>query len=497
VIARTGTVKYLSLILGLTACTFAGLNWNIGTAAWIAPVFLLFFTKNTRWFGFLLFCLGMAISAAISKTAENLSGIFMIYITTGLSYGVIHSVPYLIEKLLVNRENRFYSTLIFPSAVVFTEYLLSLGLGIWGNASVAQYPRHQLIQITSVFGIFGLSFLVAWLASTVNWIIQNGYKTGFLLKGIGVYGLVLVAVISYGAIRSSYFPSRSDAVNVAAIVSDTDIHEVFREREAEIIALSKNYHMEIPADVYSGSEAIASQLGRTREAMQQGARIVVWNEISLILEQSVRDTLLLQLGTLCRENRSYVLAAYLEKNEGARPKPFNNTSVLITPGGDVAWTYVKSYPTPLEKLIVNRGDASLPFMDTEYGRIGNAICSDIDVPAYMSQLGKNRIDILLVPAYDWKQITPYHSQMAVFTALQFGVSMVRANGKGVTAFYDYRGKVLAESNTFTSDSKISYSEVPIHSTTTLYSIIGNVFVYAAVLYLLLMLVLRLREKGHQ
>ena len=168
-------VRYVFLIIGLIGYTISGLNWNIGIAAWIAPICLLYFTKNTKWLGFLFLFLGMALSAAISKTAENLSGLFIIYITTGLSHGVTNSLPYIIEKLLLKRENKFYSTLIFPCAVVLIEYLLSLAIGVWGNASIAQYYNFNLIQITSVFGIFGISFLVAWFASIINWIIKFIY----------------------------------------------------------------------------------------------------------------------------------------------------------------------------------------------------------------------------------------------------------------------------------------------------------------------------------
>ncbi len=411
--------KYAILTFGLIAYTFSGLNWNIGIAAWIAPIFILYFTKNSKWPEFLFLFLGMALSAAISKTAENLSGLFMIYITTGLSHGVINSLPYIFEKLLTRREDRFYMTLIFPSAVVLIEYLLSLGLGIWGNSSIAQYYHFNLIQITSVFGIFGISFLVAWLASVINWIINKGAETDSLLKALGVYGLVFFAVLLYGGIRTSIFPPRSETVKVGAIVGDTDIHEVFNEWEDNVIELSKNYDLDIPDRVFSNTAAIESQIEKTNEALNNGAKIVVWNEISLILKQPQLDSLLLQIRNLCRKNKAYVLTAFLEKNNSALPKPFNNKSVLITPDGEIAWAYLKAYPHPLEKLIMNRGDASIPFIDTEYGRIGNAICSDIDLSGYISQIGKKSIDILLVPAFDWEEVTPYHSNMAAFAAIQY------------------------------------------------------------------------------
>jgi apolipoprotein N-acyltransferase len=494
---RNISVKYTFLFIGLIGYTLAGLNWNIGIAAWIAPVFLLYYTKTTKWSGFFLFYLGMAVSAALSKTAENLSGLFIIYITTGLSHGAINSLPYVIEKLLARKEDGFYSTFIFPSAVVLIEYLLSLVLGIWGNSSIAQYNHLHFIQMTSLFGIFGISFMVAWLASLVNWFISRGFEKKYLIRGLSIYGAVILVVLIYGTIRTNMFTPRSETVRVAAIVSDADIHEIFNRYEEEIIEYSINDQFDIPENVYSSDAAIALQISKTKEAILNGPTIIVWNEISLILEQSQQDSLLLQLKKLCRESKVYVLAAFLEKNIGTLAKPFNNKSVLISPDGEIAWEYLKSVLNPIEKLIINRGEAVIPFIDSEYGRIGNVICADLDLPRYMSQIGKKRIELLLVPAYDWEKVTPYHSNMAAFAAIQYGTSLVRANGKGIVAMYDFKGNALSRMNTFTADSKIVYAEIPIQSTTTVYSIIGDAFVFFWIIFLLIVVGLKIAKNiGH-
>ena len=84
--------------------------------------------------------------------------------------------------------------------------------------------------------------------------------------------------------------------------------------------------------------------------------------------------------------------------------------------------------------------------------------------------------------------------MAAFAAIQYGVSIIRSNGKGIVAFYDYQGNALAKTNTFISNSKINYAEIPIKSTTTVYSIIGNLFVYILILFLVVILGLRISKK---
>jgi apolipoprotein N-acyltransferase len=486
--------RYAILFLGLIAYTFAGLNWNIGIAAWIAPVLVLYFAKRASWAEFIFLFLGLAFAAAISKSAENLGGLVIIYITTGISYGIIYSLPYIIEKLLIRNENKFYSTLVFPSTVVFIEYLLSLAFGIWGNASVAHYSSFHFIQIASVFGIFGISFLVAWFASTINWIVQHGFDPKTTGKGLAVYGTIIIMVLIYGHIRTNTSPPEDETVKVASIVGETDIFQVFEEWENEIMLLSKDYEQEIPDQVFSGMSVITSQIVKTKEALSNGAKIVVWNEISLILRKSQADSLMQVISKLCMENQAYVLLAYLVNGTSVSPKPFNNSSILIKPDGEIAWEYSKYFLNPLEALVINKGSTSIPYLDTEYGRIGNAICADLDLSGYISQVGKESMDILLVPAFDWEEITPYHPNMAAFAAIQYGVSIIRSNGKGIAAIYDYHGDVLAKMNTLVSNSKITYAEIPVNSPSTVYAVIGNLFVYVLILFLLISAGLRIRYK---
>jgi apolipoprotein N-acyltransferase len=84
--------------------------------------------------------------------------------------------------------------------------------------------------------------------------------------------------------------------------------------------------------------------------------------------------------------------------------------------------------------------------------------------------------------------------MAAFAAIQYGVSIVRSNGKGIVAFYDYQGNALAKTNTFISNSKITYAEIPTISPTTIYSVIGNLFVYVLILFLLIIAGLRISKR---
>ncbi len=71
----------------------------------------------------------------------------------------------------------------------------------------------------------------------------------------------------------------------------------------------------------------------------------------------------------------------------------------------------------------------------------------------MSQLGRNGADILLSPAHDWPEIDPMHAQMAVFRAIENGVSVVRQADQGRSITTDPYGRVLAEMDHFTASGR--------------------------------------------
>jgi len=491
---NNSSILVMSLLIGSSLMALAGLNWNIGIAAWLAPVFLLYFTKNSRRLGFLFLFLCLSLSSAISKSGENISGIFFIAVSTGLSYGVIFTLPYLIEGLVNRHEKRFHSTLVFPASFVLIEYLFSLKFGMWGHSAIAQYSNVNLIQISSVFGLSAVSFLVFWFASCVNWLIKSKFDHRYLQKVLLIYGSVFMAVIFFGQIRLGFCSPQADSVKTAAIIGNTDIHQIFENHQVELMDLSNNFDLPIPDSVYSKIETIEWQLEKTSEAASQGAKIIVWNEISLFLRQDQVKFVLETVKRICVEEKVYVLLAFLEKNESELPKPFNNKSVLLGPDGKIAWDYIKVFGHPMENLVFNKGELSLPYLDTEYGRIGNVICADLDITKYIAQAGKNSIDIMLVPAFDWEGITPYHANMAKFAAIQFGFSMIRSNGKGQSSFCDYQGNLIVKHNSLLSDSEIVYAELPVKSITSLYSKIGDLLVYIIILYFLLAVGLRVAKK---
>ena len=481
-------IKTLLLFVGGIGITLSGINWNIGITAWLAPVFLLMYTRNAKWFQMVFFFLVIAVSGMISQTSSNLYHLTSVNIINGLSYGITYSISYIIDKLIYKKEDRFYYTLLFPSAIVLVEFAVSSLIGTWGTIPHTQYAVKSLLQLSSITGIFGITFIVAWFPSVVNWIIEKKDEWRVVYNAVLIYGSILCIVLLYGDLRTRFQIQPENTVKVAAVISETDIHRVAESEKNALSELSIDYSATIPFRVFSDSLAIKTLVTRTCDASKQGAKIIVWNEIALILNQDQKEDLVLEIQSICLKDNVYVLLAFLEECADVNKKPFNNKSILVSPEGKIVWEYMKSFVHPTaEAPIINNGNYEIPIVQTEYGKIGNVICYDLDMNGYIKQAGKQSVDILLVPAYDWEEITPLHSQMACLEAIQYGFSLVRSNGKGLTVICDYMGNTIASTNTLTSNTKIVYADVPIRSVKTFYSALGDLIIYLAILFLIFLI----------
>ncbi len=68
----------------------------------------------------------------------------------------------------------------------------------------------------------------------------------------------------------------------------------------------------------------------------------------------------------------------------------------------------------------------------------------------MRQTGKQNVGIILAPTADWLEITPLHSAVDYFRAIENGATLIRQNVKGFSMIVDQKGRILTSMNHFTS-----------------------------------------------
>jgi apolipoprotein N-acyltransferase len=221
------------------------------------------------------------------------------------------------------------------------------------------------------------------------------------------------------------------------------------------------------------------QLLQVRAMAQDGAQIVVLQEVAVQgLEEEV-TTMLTEAANLAQEESIYlVLPTAMIIPDGKD----HNVVYIIDPNGDIVLEHYKYGGAFLEGSVAGSGD--LQTVETPYGKWSAVICWDADFPATVRQAGVQDVDLLLLPSNDWFGIRDVHPGMATFRAVENGVPIFRQTGRGVSSVIDAYGRVINRVDMYEEDPSlwggVQMVDVPFGSVSTLYPRIGALFGWATV-----------------
>ncbi|MBN6034416.1 nitrilase-related carbon-nitrogen hydrolase [Amycolatopsis sp. 195334CR] len=446
-------------------------NWASPLAAWLFAVPLLLFTAPRG--------LPKVLGALAIGTTVWLAATSLLFVPAALlAFGaltVLQWLAFVAHKLLSPRLPGFLGTLVFPATLAGAEYLFALVIrfGDYGALGSTQHANLPLLQLASVTGVYGITFLMGWFASTAVWAWETRNARRFV-----VYGLVLAAVFAAGAARLTFFAPTEKSVRVAAVspshTADERSGDALSTMDIEYWRAAEVATAEPGAIRAAFAPVTDDLLEQTRTQARAGAKIVLWPEThARVLERDHRE-LLDSAAVIARETGAYVNLAYAMYT-GEAPN-IRNLSTMITPAGEIAWTYDKSRPTPMEPMTPGPGE--VPTVDTPYGRIAGVICYDADFPHLMRQAADKGADLLLVPANDWAGFSELHAEKAVFRDIEYGYSMLRNSSHGLSTATDAQGRVLASTDWFRTDQQTLVANLPLQPrTSTVYSTVGDVFAW--------------------
>lgn len=477
--------SYLWLFLGAIALAFSGLKLTVPIAAWLTPVFFLRFLRTQKILkGYLLLLLGLYIGWLISTLGTGPAFIIIIPIMAT----VLSSLPYLIDRFLAHRLEGILAVLFFPlisTAVVFLTQNNS-PFGSFGALGYSQYNSPVLIQVASLTGIWGITFLVNWFGSVVNFAWEQDFDLSRIKKQAIIYASVLLLVLVYGGLRLAVFYPGEGTVRVAGINSG-------RSGESrEIFSKYENASLQEKKDLQPRLASIQSRyLKNTVKEARAGAKIVVWPELAITVDKDKETEFLSRVRDIAKREGIYVVVGIgpiLENDKNL----FENKLLIIDPQGKIVLEHNK-YGGDLGSRFP-RGDGKLKAVESVYGTLSGVICWDLDFPSKIRQTWKLETDILFVPSSDGKEWTPLHSQMAEFRAIENGISIVRETEAGLSVTYDPYGRILSSANSLTNSDGTMVAEVPTQKVLTIYSVVGDIFAFVTIIASLVIISLAMRNR---
>lgn len=469
--------SYVYLLIGFLFLIFSNGRWILPIAAFLAPLFLIRFLRfHKSHIGFMiLIFVGSISNIIIWKGMMPMSGLF--YYILMFMMSLFTSLTYLIDRICSQKIKGIISSLVFPSANVILEYIVvsTNPSGSYGSLAHTQSSL-PLLQILSVTGIWGLIFFITWTASFINWLWDNQLEKRAINKGLVVFGIPFMAILIFGQIRIFNTNNEKDTVRIASItINEDDVKE--RDDALRKIYENKDWAMYYKVTQEEGEE----YLNLCGKAASSGVKIVFGLETVLSLSKDNEDSFIEKAKAIALKENIYLGLPLEVLPEGFPNVRSENKITWISPEGQIIFTYYKAKPTDGKRIY---GDGKLKYFDTPYGRISTAICFDMDFPGLINQLRWKRVDIMLVPGFDWSTISPYHTYVASARAIEQGFNMVRSTGRGLSASFNYKGQVISKMDYYKTTQDIMYSDVPTKGAKTIYSVLGDYFAWLCILFFL-------------
>ncbi|MBK6475050.1 MAG: hypothetical protein IPI00_12215 [Flavobacteriales bacterium] len=440
---------------------------NIGYFAWIAYTPFLVYLKRTDGFRaqvWLLLALIIGWSLVVAKiiTPPMLYAFVFMY---SVPIALIHLPAFLLWNKYSTKKWAFF---VFPAVLTTMEWLqyTFTPFASWGVAAYTQGEFTSIIQVVSLFGMPGLSFLIYWVNVSVADVITDP-STG--IRRLYAPFLLLTLTVIYGEVRLDLNKATGkETVKVAAVGTDSEV--------SGLPLPSKDEAQKVTDQLFTRTAAVANS----------GAKIVVWNEAANFVLPDDEDQWLGSIKTLALENQIFLFGSYVMPTS-MEPFRYANKYVIADPSGAIPYTYYKHQPVPGEPAL--KGTEALQTFDMFGSQVGGAICYDYDFPYLAAGFGKLKADIVAVPSSDWRGIDPIHTEMAAFRAVEQGQSVIRSTRFGLSAAITPYGEMVAKLSSFDTNDKMMIATLPMKGTTTVYSNIGDLFIYLCMGYVLVFLIM--------
>ncbi|WP_195175134.1 nitrilase-related carbon-nitrogen hydrolase [Mesorhizobium sp. INR15] len=366
----------------------------------------------------------------------------------------------LLTRWLYRPDAPWLALLAYPVFSTASEFLFNLASphGIFGSLGYALTDFLPLMQAASVGGVAALTFIGSLIpmAAALFIIAPRSWKSTALLAG-----LPLLAAVVFGATRLMHGYDREMVVALAAIDA------------------TQNDDVRDEATAVQNAQAYAALIDGFADKKPD---FVVLPEKSVIRKPGWRDA-----GASVREaaerNGMSVVSGL---NETLADGQHANVAELYRPAQPPR-RYLKRKLIPgLEWEFITGADSLVA------GNIGVAICKDMDFPALIRDYGRQGVELLLVPAWDFRADARLHSRMAVMRGVENGFAVARAGANGMLTVSDAYGRILAEQPTSSDRAVVMNATVGLQAGRTLYSRIGDAFGWLTVVGATLLIVSRFR-----
>ena len=353
----------------------------------------------------------------------------------------------------------------------------------WGRLPIGQTEYLAGIQNASWFGSYFITFMLV----SVNFLIALALIEITKLCLVRICAVLSIALIAfqYGSGALIYFT-----------------HDATAGEKITVACIQGNVSSAEKWDKSSRTKTIENYRRYTEEAASEGAQVVIWPETAIPYDISYAQSYYGDVfGDMAKENGIYLLVGAYVNREGNS----YNSLVCFTPNGEMLDSvyskrhlvpfgeYVPLRPLietlipPLAELVLSEDDVmpgeGAQIIETDDGlALGGLICFDSIYEELTLESVRGGAELICLSTNDsWfidSAALYMHNAQAQIRAVESGRYVARAANTGISTVINSKGEVIDELGALVEGKIVC--DVYASDRTTLWSVIGNSFVYLCI-----------------
>lgn len=454
-------VSGLLLYLSLPARDFAYL-------AWIAIAPLCFVLIDSRpWRGFLLgYTCGLVFFPGVfnwvrAVPSYSLLHHLMLDVYLSCYFGLFGMGVSFITRRLGAATGHLSVPFLWVSQEYVRSNMSFLALP-WGLLAHSQYQHPLVLQMTSITGAFGLSFLIALVNSSLCLAALASAQIRRTREGScgAPIGMDVMGIIALTAVF----------LCAAILYGRLVLHEPIEGRSIKVAVVQGNMEQANSSNPAYTWQVMETYDQLTSEAASSNPDLIVWPEGAIPLAIDRNTPLYHELRNASRKANTYLLLGSSRERkfmkDGARKRDLTNSAYLISPGltQDAEQRYDKNILVPFGEYLpfadllpwsilgipsvapLTQGKEIKVFATPAF-RFGVSICWENIFGDYVRQFVANGAQFIVnITNEAWFGGTeaPYQFlAMSVFRAAENRIFVVRCGNTGISCVVDPHGHILS------------------------------------------------------
>ena len=333
----------------------------------------------------------------------------------------------------------------------------------WGVLGYSQHSNQTLVQIADLTGVLGISFLIVLcnlsLAQLVLYLGSSPASRKISWRPISAVAaytlLLLVAALAYGRARLPVIDSLIQAAP-----------------KPNISIVQGNIRQDLKWDETFKASTIERYGSLSLGIAPTSPELIIWPETALPFYYGADTLDSNKTDVYVRKAKTHFLVGSPAFERGEEKSKFYNRAYMLTPLALVTGFYDKSHLVPFGEYVpleayltflgkitqqagnFSSGDSTFFPLAFKNHQTGVLICFEILFPSIARAFVNNGADMLTTMTNDaWFGVTSaarQHFSVAVLRAVENRRSVVRAANTGISGFIDPGGRVLEETDLFTT-----------------------------------------------